>query len=1537
MRFNKVDERWQRRKNTPENGKLEPDVSYVTEQWEIPGEDPLEIRVCRRDNHPMNSFCSARESEKTSIVLHTTAGYGGFSTLMGGDGDGRQASAHFMLGRDGIAYLLVKTEWVAWHATWWNENSVGIEVDTICQLFKGKNDTLHSEYGPNDIYCTTADTGAYFEKPWPGHGNARYWATWTEEQYVGCARLLKAISHKHNIPRVVLAEPARYNPFPPADRAQERRDFRKKFRGLCTHLNIDPARRIDIGPFIDWDKLLRYGEYQDADCLSAPDYAPPSGGMAIYTPAAAPSADSGGGGSAGAAGGSAGGASAKSGGGAGGAKGAGGSGAASSGTGAKAGGAASSGAGAKAGGAAKSTSAKSGTGKQGGSTQPDVVALPPPVQVDARTLKVSIGKKGGRIALTVRRPGEPIPTTPPPGELPTPQADGKRDEFLRAAMNFLGCPYKAGSDKPAEGIDGPGLISICLKRVGLLKEEDPDFDGAALFGMWPHAGGHLDEVPAEILPGDIAWFGQGDHDSDACQHPMIWLGGGRVLGPLAAGGKDDGAVQVIPIDEVKESFGGWTHIDDLGVTTAHTAHPGEAESAGVKLTGALLPLAPAARYDALQQLVSRQKGSWDGAKGKVNLVGVKNLHERCAISPRPDDWNDTLFAAFLDDDGNKCVLELKASLNPGNDTTRQAAWQLWEGSWKFKLADGDKTGAKALQPDGKVKGWEDKEGSGAPRVTEPVPDPNRGKDGPKPKEETPDKAPAASTGGAFVFDAAGKKPSMKFGLRMMKALMEWELKQVAEGKYEGCAYSAYPGSPNYDAPGGGYSAWPDLRKQVKLEPPRKGKHGGQEFDLWHAFGIDWAGVNETNCCNSQMAAIFAANPDGILRVKRDSGIEEIDVVGDTPLDEVSHYKTGKKKKLSKGYLFENVWVVGEGSAWAKDGKRLQGGSSKTSPAWAMEYLGVGQSVVNWGDRKSLPKVRIGDDGMWASHNWLVGDVRYLVTFANQKKARCDQSCFARSATPVLEGWNLYGGRAATKEDCDWIEANEEEFEKRLAAFLDAKQLDLFGVTLEVKSIVPAGVSVFSGNCIHWTYGDGYERGTAGGRIYRRPAKDKTAAWEYDDAWTKKSAAALGVSRLWHDFPADNSFGFARWFDNAGGAEPGGATAPAEKAPALDDAQAFVLLAQARFKGPQEPSPALLKAAIDQLEKAGRYQVDRDTRRVLPVNKPMKIANALDFILFVEALESMYPKGQAADIVSEIRQTQYNGPNWDLMLSSQGLRENGAAGKLVNIEEAGHPISRLYDLAHLKNAAKSLETRQGKVAMLHVCAGIDATWSPIAAAFPRSYLTERGANAKELAALEDRFALLDEAAEGEVADFATWAGDLGQAYAELIHARFDKGADTRLADYVAKFASPPELLGDLLGYIADAVSAEVVETDLAPDRAKKTSRVLRNLFLVDKAQVGMKTLPGAFVQRRAGSDDAAFLEARVLRFARLWYAKLRSASLIGAAVKAIGEGSASARDIVAAFASDFDGHHAAYEKNAAAGEKLSDAVNDFRGLFDKALA
>ena len=1092
MHWTKVDKLWKDRLGKTREG----DVSWTTEQWPVPGEGPLEVRVCKRDGFPFSKFADVIEEPKTSVVLHMTAGYGLFQQLMGNSAN---ASANFMLGRCGTPYLLVPTEYRSWHTSHFNHHSVGIEIDNIVNLVKKGNNFNSAYHADKELYCTADDKDVYLEKDYRG---IKYWATMPEAQYVGLSRLIKAICFKHQIPRILLPEPHRYDKFTPA---QE-----QTFKGVCSHVNIDPANRVDIGPYLDWGKVIRYAGLSEADCFHAPSAVLDSWKAASPAPGSAPDAHNSGAG------------------------------------------------------AAPSAAPRPPAGKD---------TLPAPVIIDNHTLRIHVGKHGGRVCLSVKQPGEPMPTTPDPGEAPAAKAPGKRDEFIQACMNFLGAPYKAGSKKPAEGIDGANLIGIAMRRVGIFKsDEETPTDATHLSALWHSVTGSPKEAPEGILPGDLAWFGQGDHDNDPLQHPMVYLGGGRVLGPLPDGGPHDGAVQVIAAEKVPEHFAGWMHVDDLGTQTKHTGHPGEPPALGAKLTGALLPATPAGRYDALKALVERTKGKWDDGKEKVNLVGVKNLHDRCLISPKPDDWNDTLFAAFLDKDGHKCCLELRASLNPGTDLNCAETWQLWEGSWKFKLADGDGAKGKALQPDGKVKGWQDTSGMGAPRPIDHEQPANGSEVQPGAAAKSADKPPAAKkpieapkpdkapppSDQPFVFDGAAKKLSMKFGMRMMRALIDWELRETG-GERKGTIYSWNGVVKKYKeiAPQRG-TEWPALDGMMQIEPVASVNFGGGQRGVWHAFGVEWVASGATNCCNSQMAAVFASLPDGKMRIKKSDGVLELDVVKGTPAAPGIKGYAPDKNPIGYPAVFGNTWIQGDSSKLrTSDGKRIAVNSAYISPAWAMRWLGVGDAVGKWGEVAALSKVRMGDNACWYSHNWLVGDVRYEVKLGGrQTQVYVDQSDFVRGEHPQPhDGPADKGGYQMTKDDCLWVEQHEEEFEARLQAFLGAKSLEFDCKDYDVAGIKAVAARVFSANCMAWTL-KGVLYGTARGVIYSRldgTDGSKPDHWKEEDGMTHNARLGLGISRPWGLFSAqykkgEANFGFARFYDNAGGV---GWKAEAGKDPKLE--------------------------------------------------------------------------------------------------------------------------------------------------------------------------------------------------------------------------------------------------------------------------------------------------------------------------------------------------------------------------------------------------
>ena len=106
---------------------------------------------------------------------------------------------------------------------------------------------------------------------------------------------------------------------------------------------------------------------------------------------------------------------------------------------------------------------------------------------------------------------------------------------------------------------------------------------------------------------------------------------------------------------------------------------------------------------------------------------------------------------------------------------------------------------------------------------------------------------------------------------------------------------------------------------------------------------------------------------------------------------------------------------------------------------------------------------------------------------------------------------------------------------------------------------------------------------------------------------------------------------------------------------------------------------------------------------------------------------------------------------------------------------------------------------GTVDIGHVLSGIDAQLSGFPAAYPTEMLKAHGHDTAES---KFKYEQLKSWSGGDATTFTTFAGDLGQAYAIYIHDRYDKGDQTaKLSSYIAQFAKPAELRGDLHGYIA----------------------------------------------------------------------------------------------------------------------------------------
>ena len=262
---------------------------------------------------------------------------------------------------------------------------------------------------------------------------------------------------------------------------------------------------------------------------------------------------------------------------------------------------------------------------------------------------------------------------------------------------------------------------------------------------------------------------------------------------------------------------------------------------------------------------------------------------------------------------------------------------------------------------------------------------------------------------------------------------------------------------------------------------------------------------------------------------------------------------------------------------------------------------------------------------------------------------------------------------------------------------------------------------------------------------------------------------------------------------------------------------------------------LQQGRIDQsiaiIEGTGRYEVDRDTYEVSFVDdQDVEILSIEDFILFVETIERAYPDADPQDIATEVRQLRHETYAWDLMIGNRGLHDE--AGDELDMMREG-PIAEQFDLESFEpgTADPVLATPHGTVDIAHVIAGIDALLSGSYDEYPEDLYDTVKPGLRWKYAGEPAYDALMDASGGEVRDFATWAGDLGQAYAEFLVKRWVEGDETAtLKAFRSEKASEEKLRGDIHGFVAGEVWDTMVGDD--PDGAPEqtVSNMLRAMYL-----------------------------------------------------------------------------------------------------------
>jgi hypothetical protein len=341
--------------------------------------------------------------------------------------------------------------------------------------------------------------------------------------------------------------------------------------------------------------------------------------------------------------------------------------------------------------------------------------------------------------------------------------------------------------------------------------------------------------------------------------------------------------------------------------------------------------------------------------------------------------------------------------------------------------------------------------------------------------------------------------------------------------------------------------------------------------------------------------------------------------------------------------------------------------------------------------------------------------------------------------------------------------------------------------------------------------------------------------------------------------------------------------PEAMATGLTMREAFVVLKRAETRRtsdaaytPAGTEKAHIEAAIVTVKQEPKYHVDETTYRISFVQTPgkkIKVTTIQDFVLFIEAVEAQYPSASPKEVVSEVRQLWFSDQNWELLVASQGIKQGS---QYVDIETAPNPIAEMFDMADLApgDQGKVIATPIGDVNIGHVMAGIDARLSGFPAAYPKQFLAARG---HDSGLAEFKYRALKDYSNSDPTMFTTFAGDLGQAYASYIFDRYER-KDPRAALWlsVREYAKPEELLGDIHGYIAAAVSAETRAAGASPTGTgeAKASDIVRDMYLVDRSS-GVTTAETSLenVAGKHGKELEEYIYNASMSFAEPWYAKL----------------------------------------------------------------
>jgi N-acetylmuramoyl-L-alanine amidase len=205
-----------------------------------------------------DSYYYPQETPKDKIVLHYTIGHlrGDLATISKKDS---HVSVPYLIARDGSVYELFDPAYWSYHAGRgavggngnMSKSSIGIELSNYGPLTlspDGKHLLTAYTGKRQDVYCDVSQKKHYtkLEKPYRG---CQYFATCTPAQYKSLRELTDYLCDRFPmIPNAYIPEDKRFKTFASTAEA-------KKFRGICSHVNLRKTGKTDIGPAFDWNKI----------------------------------------------------------------------------------------------------------------------------------------------------------------------------------------------------------------------------------------------------------------------------------------------------------------------------------------------------------------------------------------------------------------------------------------------------------------------------------------------------------------------------------------------------------------------------------------------------------------------------------------------------------------------------------------------------------------------------------------------------------------------------------------------------------------------------------------------------------------------------------------------------------------------------------------------------------------------------------------------------------------------------------------------------------------------------------------------------------------------------------------------------------------------------------------------------------------------------------------------------------------------------------------------------------------------------------